>query len=113
MLTKQGLMKFKTRARKNGAWYETLSRTERAIVDLTIKCVEKIRSPTLAKTITQIIGKLAKTLQKTFIERAQEIGTEISKRIVEIAHEWGNKNSSEWETDDDFIKFLGVTALNT
>ena len=87
--------------------------TEIAIIDLTIKCVEKIRSPTLAKAITRIIGKLAETLQKTFIEKAQEIGTEISKRIVEIAQEWGNKKSSEWETDDNFIKFLGVTALNT
>jgi len=106
-------MKLKSRARKNGAWFETLSMTERAIMDLTIKCVERIRSPTLAKTITRIIGKLAETLHKTFIEKAQEIGTEISKRIVEIAQEWGNKKSSEWETDDDFIRFLGVTALNT
>lgn len=113
MLTKQGLVKLRSRACKNGTWYETLSRTERAIVDLTIRCVEKIRSPTLAKTISRIMGKLTQTLQKTFIERAQEIGTEISKRIVEIAQEWGNKKSSEWETDDNFIKFLGVTALNT
>jgi hypothetical protein len=113
LLTKQGLIKLKSRACKNGAWYEILSRTERAIVDLTIKCVEKIRSPILARTINGIISKLAQTLQKTFIEKAHEIGTEISKRIVEIAQEWGNKNSSEWETDDNFIRFLGLTALNT
>ena len=67
----------------------------------------------LAKTINRIIGKLAQTLQKTFIEKAQEIGAEISKRIVEIAQEWGNRQSPEWESDNDFIKFLGITELNT
>jgi hypothetical protein len=113
LLTTQSLARLKHRACKNGTWYEALSRTERAIVDLTIRCVEKIRSPILARTISGIIGKLAQTLQKTFIEKAQEIGAEISKRIVEIAQEWGNKKSSRWETDDDFIRFLGITALNT
>jgi hypothetical protein len=113
LLTKQGLLRYKSRARKNGAWFEILSRIERAIVDLTIKCVETVRSPMLAKTINGIIDKLARTLQKTFIEKAHEIGAELSKRIVEIAQEWGNTKSPEWETDDNFIKFLGITELNT
>lgn len=112
MLTKQGLTKLKSRACKNGAWYEALTRTERAIVDLTIKCVEKVRSPTLARTINKIVSKLAQTLQKTFTEKAHEIGSKMTKRIVEIAQEWGNKKSSQWETDDNFTKFLGIMALN-
>jgi hypothetical protein len=113
LLTKQGLLRYKSRARKNGAWFEILSRTERAIVDLTIRCVETVRSPMLARTINRIIGKLAQTLQKTFIEKAQKIGAEMSKRIVKIAQEWGNKQSPEWESDGNFIEFLGITALNT
>jgi 5-carboxymethyl-2-hydroxymuconate isomerase len=113
LITRQGLTRLRSRACKNGAWYEALSKTERAIVDLTIRCVETIRSPILSRAITKIVGKLSQTLQKTFQERAQEIGAVISKRITEIAQNWGNKKSSEWETDDNFIKFLGVTALNT
>ena len=106
-------MRFKSKARKNGAWYVALSMTERAIIDLTIKCVERIRSPILARTISKIVGKLAHTLYKPFTERAHEIGTEIVARITEIAREWGYKKSIEWEADDNFIRFLGITVLNT
>lgn len=113
MLTMQGLMKIRSKAVKRGIWYESLSRTERAIIDLTIKCVEKIRSPTLARSITQIVSKIAQTLQKGFMEKAHEIGSNLSKQIAEIAQKWGNKKSPKWKTDRAFITFLGVTALNT
>jgi hypothetical protein len=111
-LTKQGLAKAKSRAVKNGLWYEVLTRTERAILDLTMKCVEQVRSQTLAKTIVRILGKI-KTLGKGFMEKAQEAGSDIIKQIVQIAQKWGNKKSSYWANDKNFIKFLGVTTLNT
>lgn len=112
LLTRQGLLKAKSKAVKNRVWYEALSTAERAIINLTVKCVEKVRSPTLAKAITRILSKI-RTLEKSFIERAEEVGSDIAKRIVWIAQKWGNKKSSYWEIDINFIRFLGVTALNT
>lgn len=113
LLTKQGLAKVKSKARRSGIWYETLSKTERAIIDLTIKCVEKVRSPTLAKAITRIVSKISETLEKGFIQKAQEIGSDLAKQIARIAQKWGNKKSPNWQHDTSFITFLGITALNT
>ena len=113
MLTRQGLLKIKSKAVRKGVWYEALSRTERAIVDLTIKCVENVRSQKLAKTITRIIGKITQTLGKCFIDKAQEIGSDLARRLSMVAEKWGNKTAQKWERDKKFIEFLGVTALNT
>lgn len=106
-------MKIKSKARKSGIWYETLSKTERAIIDLTIKCVEKVRSPTLTKTIRKIIGKITQTLEKSFTQKAQEIGSSLAKQIVGIAQKWGNKKAPNWEREAKFVNFLGIIALNT
>lgn len=113
MLTSQGLMKVKSKAVRKGIWYEALSRTERAIVDLTIKCVEHVRSPILTKTITGILGKIVKTLERGFLDKAQEIGNSLAQRLSELAGRWGNKNALIWQEDNDFVKFLGVMSLNT
>jgi len=106
-------LKTKSQAVRKGVWYEALSRAERAIVDLTIKCVENVRSPTLAKTITRILGKITQTLGKCFIDKAQEIGNDLAKRLSIAAEKWGNQTAQKWKHDKSFIEFLGVTALNT
>ena len=113
MLTRQGLLKTKSKAVRKGVWYEALSRAERAIVDLTIKCVENVRSPTLTKTIAKIISKITQTLGKCFMDKAQEIGSDLAKHLSMFAEKWGNKTAQKWKRDKQFIEFLGVTALNT
>lgn len=106
-------MKVKSKALRSGTWYRTLSRIERAIVDLTIRCVEKVRSRILAEKILEIISKLLRTLKKTFMSRAEEVGLEIARKLSVIAKDWGNKTCSIWSIDDGFIEFLGVNALNS
>ena len=113
MLTVQGLLKIKSKARTNGIWYEALSHAERAIVDLTIRCVETIRSPTLAKAITKIVSKITQTLGKSFLQKVQEVGSDLAQNLSTVASKWGHKTAQRWKDDQRFIKFLGVTALNT
>jgi hypothetical protein len=113
LLTVQGLLKAKSKARKNGIWYEALSCAERAIIDLTIRCVEIIRSPTLARTITKIVSKIKQALGKSFLQKAQEVGSDLAKNLSLVASKWGHKTAQEWKDDHQFIKFLGVTVLNT
>jgi len=86
---------------------------ERAIIDLTIKCVEKIRSPVLAQAVSMIIRKLLRTLKEEFMTEAEKAGREIVQKLSVIAQNWGNKTCFLWKRDKVFIKFLGVNALNT
>jgi len=111
--TKHCLKKIKSRALRNRTWYKTLSRMERAIIDLTIKCVEKIRSPVLAQAVSMIISKLLRTLKEEFMTEAEKAGREIVQKLSVIAQSWGNKTCFLWKRDKGFIKFLGVNALNT
>lgn len=112
MLTRQGLMKVKSRAVRSGIWFKVLSRAERAIVDLTVKCVEQIRSRILAQIISKIISKLLKTLEDEFLTKAERIGCKIVEKLSTIAEKWGNKACSAWRYDKNFIKFLGMNELN-
>lgn len=113
MLTSQDLSRVKSKARRHGVWYEAITGIERSIIDLTIKCVETVRSPILARAITRIVSKITKVLQQDFMSKAQEIGTDLAKQIAYVARKWGNRKSLYWEHDTRFIKFLGVTVLNT
>jgi len=94
-------------------WFSTLSRVERAILNLTIKCVEKVRSATLAETISTIVDKILRHLMEDFMTRAERVGSEIAKKVCATGESWGNKTCSAWIHDKHFIKFLGVNALNT
>lgn len=106
-------MKLRSKAVRKGVWYDALSKTERIIVELTIKCVETVKSPILTKAISKIVGKVVTRIEKDFLDKAQEIGRGLAKLMGRLAGEWGNKNGSNWETDEGFVNFLGVVAINT
>jgi hypothetical protein len=105
-------MKIKARALRRRVWFKTLSRVERGIIDLTIRCVEKIQSYTLMKTVLAIVDKLLKTLEESYLRKVERIGREIAEKICEIAWKWGNYLALIWKYDMHFIRFLGVKALN-
>jgi len=112
-LTIKGLMKIKARALRHKIWFKTLSRAERAIIDLTVKCVERIRSRILTRVISKILDKILKTLKNSFLETADKVGRETVERLCRIAGRWGNRTASGWKHNRDFIRFLGVNAVNT
>ncbi len=106
-------MRIKANALRRRVWYKTLTRVERAILDLTIRCVEKVRSPTLARTISTILSKIWRTLEEGFMTKAETVGRKIAEKLSVFAQRWGNKTFSTWKCDSGFVKFLGVNALNT
>jgi len=113
LTTRQDLLKIKSRALRMRIWFRALSKVERAIIDLTIKCVEKVRSTMLAVTISTIVDKILQSLEEDFMTRAERVGHEIAERFFSIGERWGNKACSTWKCDKCFIRFLGVNALNT
>lgn len=112
LLTRQGLIKTRVRAVRQGIWFKALSRVERSILDLTIRCVEKVRSRILAKIVSNILAKILKTLEPSFLEAAMRIGREIADEVCGIAEKFGNMHASRWKHDLGFVRFLGVTAVN-
>ena len=58
----------KKAALRRGIWYKTLNRLERAVIDLTAKYVDCIRSSKLATLVTAIITKL-QTASQSKIDR--------------------------------------------
>jgi hypothetical protein len=112
LTTKQELMKIRSRALRTRIWFRTLSKVERGIIDLTIKCVEKIRSNVLVRTISTIITKLLESLGESFMERAERTGHKIAASLCSLGERWKNKSCLTWKSDKCFVKFLGVNALN-
>jgi hypothetical protein len=84
---------------------------ERSIIDLTIRCVERVRSHVLVDTVLNIIDKLLKTLEFNHSNRVEKAGRELAQKIAEIAMRWGNIEAGTWKSDSHFIRFLGMNAL--
>jgi hypothetical protein len=112
LLTKEGLVLLKRRALRSKAWFR-LDRLERAVVDLTIKVVDRVRSSTLAKIILGIVGKLRQWIKPSLEETALSIGRPLAHRAARIAEAWGNREAKTWLRDLGFILYLGVSWLNT
>jgi len=97
-------MKVKTRALRQRVWFKTLSRVDRAIIDLTIRCVEKVRSSVLTRSILTILDKMLKTLEENFMTRAERVGYKIAENLCTLGERWGNKACSSWKRDKSFVK---------
>jgi len=112
--SREGLAKLKTIAVRRGLWFKVLSAVERAIVDLTIKVVERVRSSTLRSVLKSIASKVVEVLKaRAFKERAVAIGRVLLERLVRIAEKLGCKGAGEWARDPGFVMCLGISWLNT
>jgi len=112
--SREGLAKLKTIAVRRNLWFKALSTMERAIVDLTIRVVERVRSSVLKGVLKAIASKIVEALKaKSFRERAIVIGRALAERLVRIAERLGNKRAREWDEDPGFVMYLGVSWLNT
>jgi hypothetical protein len=108
------LAKLKTIAVRRGLWFRVLSALERAVVDLTLKVVERVRSSVLRGILKSIASKVVEALKsRSFKERAMAIGRALAERLARIAERLGNKRAREWAEDPNFVMYLGVSWLNT
>ena len=112
LLTRQDLVRVRTNALRQKVWFKVASRLERGIVDLTIRCVEKIQSPILARIVSKIINDLEQVLANNFLKTVEKVGHKIVGRLCMIALSWGSTRASAWKHDVDFVRFLGVNAHN-
>jgi hypothetical protein len=71
-LTREGLGLLR-RALRSKAWFR-LERVERAVVELTIKVVERVKNTTLAGIMLRIVDKLRQWIKPSFKQMALSIG---------------------------------------
>jgi len=111
-LDKTQLLKLKLKAMRAGVWYRTLRRIDRVLIDLTIKVAGTIRSPSLAKSILSIAGKLEGALETKLARTIREIGFSIASKLSLFAKKWGNQTAKEWANDLGFARYLAVMNFN-
>ena len=112
IITREFLASVKRRAFRKRDWFRVLDPAERAVLSLTIKCVERVKSAKLAKIVTAIVEKLENAM-KSKVERLMEtVGSPLAFRLSMIDLGWGNP-SSWWAHDCDFVRFLAVNYMDT
>ena len=111
-LSRNELVKVKTRALRKGVWYSVLTKVERACMDLVIKVVEMVRSRLLIKVLYSLLKKLEEAMESQIWRLMREIGSNVALKLSRIAQEWGHKSAAQWAKDKNFIKYLTVTHMN-
>jgi len=106
------LASIKQRAMRKGVWFKILGKIERAIIDLTIKCVRKVHSSKLTKIVVTIVNKLADASKSKLKRLINEIGRSLAQKLSRIAQNWGNKSATQWVNNPDFAQYLAVTHLS-
>jgi hypothetical protein len=102
------LTQAKKLALRRGVWFRTLNRIERAIIDLTVKCVDSIKSGRLAKMLTAIIDKLQSAMESIVDRLVRTIGVPLAEKISCVAAGWGNVSAESWASDLSFAAFLAM-----
>jgi hypothetical protein len=85
------LVNLKARALRGKFWFRVLSPLERNIIDLTIKVVDRVRSPLLARVLQSIVNKLVEALEGKIHRLTDTMGRQIAEKISCIARSWGIK----------------------
>jgi hypothetical protein len=102
------LVQAKKLALRRGVWFKVLSRVERGVIDLTVKCVDSVKSRRLAKLLTAIISKLQSAMESIVDRLVRTVGLPLARKISNIAVSWGNHLASVWAYDCSFARFLVV-----
>ena len=108
LLSVHKLFEIRKLALRRKIWFWSLSKIERAIVDLTVKCVDNIKSTELAKVLTAIISKLKSAMESRLDRFVGTIGFQLAIKTSSIAVNWGNSNALLWAKDWKFAEYLAV-----
>jgi len=111
-LSRNEIIKVRTRALRKGVWYRVLSRVERACVDLVINVVERVRSRLLVKVLFSVLRKLDEAMESQVRRFVREVGVTLASKLSVIAQNWGNKSAKGWAQDAGFLQYLAVSHMN-
>lgn len=107
------LVTIRRKALRKRAWFKVLNRTERAIISLTIRCVDKIRSPKLIEILSNIAIKLLFATESPIEALMVRFGRSLAFKLSLIARSLGVPQAFKWKSDPSFIQYLTVMFINT
>jgi hypothetical protein len=111
-LSAEVLFKVKNFALRRGVWFKALSRIERGVLDLTIKCVDHVRSAKLLEVLIAIVEKLEQATESMVDRLMRVVGIPLSQKVSGLAVSWGNVSAKSWASDLSFAVFLAVMNKN-
>ena len=111
-LTRKSLANIRRKLIRAKAWFRLLTSAEKGIIDLTIKCVERVRSARLAKILERILVKVSEVLKSQFLHKVHIIGEPLASEVSRIAYSWGNSSAEKWARDFALVMYLGVMQIN-
>src|SRR2546428_3960354 len=71
LLSKNSLLRLKTKALRNRVWFRVLSRIERGLLDLTMKWVDQVKSTKLTRILGEILTKLFSAMNQNIVRDFQ------------------------------------------
>jgi hypothetical protein len=107
------LRALRLRSMRRRMWFRVLSQLERAQVDLTLRMVQRVRSPFLASVLETIIVKLQSALESRIVRLVRSVGAPLARKLGEIAQSWGYRAAAAWRHDVRFARFLAVMRINS
>jgi hypothetical protein len=95
-----------------GVWFRALRRIDRVLIELTIRVVDSVRSVTLARSISALVGKLEGIMESTVSRAVREVGFPLAQKLSLVTQKWGNVSAESWASDSSFARFLAVMYIN-
>jgi hypothetical protein len=112
-LTREALAKLRLKALRRGVWFRDLKQSERKLLSLTIRVVQRVHSFILAKLISRIVGKLCEAMESRIFRLMRTEGRTLAEKISKIGQAWGNRAAKSWAKDSGFIQYLTINTLSS
>jgi hypothetical protein len=112
-LTREALAKLRLKALRRGVWFRDLKHSERKLLDLTIRVVQRVQSFILAKLVSRIVSKLCEAMESRILRLMRTEGRTLAEKISKIAEGWGNRVARSWAKDCGFMQYLTITNLSS
>ena len=107
------LIKLRAKAIRTGAWFRSLRKIDRALIDLTIMVThDNIRSVALANNIISVMKKLEGFSEHSLRRIVKEVGFPLAQKASSLAQKWGNQSANKWRFDSSFASFLAILSIN-
>lgn len=105
-------LKLRRDALRKRVWFKVLNSTERALLYLVPRCMEKPKNATLIDVLAKIVVKIKDALKSPFVDLTNRVGKPLALRLGRMAQEWGHKTAGEWASDEEFARYLAMRHLN-
>jgi hypothetical protein len=112
VLSRVGLFKLRSKAIRSGAWFRTLRRIDRALIDLTLEVADRIRSKTLGKTLLTLVARRECALVNQVSCSVNGIGFVLARKLAVLGQKLGNPSALAWATSITFARFLAMMHGN-